>query len=91
MVAGGAYTVVYSELWHARKHSKDDEPFHQYQFAGTVIVGTIIGGAFARSGTTVTVETVSTALTANVGVIALTEPLLKIVFEKAGQFPNDAG
>lgn len=91
VLAGAGSAAIYSLLWYARKRRKSDEPFNKYKFAGTIVVGAIVGGGFALTGTPITVETISAALTANIGVISVLEPVLKIVFNEAGIFANYSG
>lgn len=91
IVGGAGFAAIYSILWYARNKAKSDEPFNRYKFAGTVLVGALIGAGFAISGTPITPETISTALTAHIGVIALLEPVLKIIFSEFDLFQNYAG
>jgi hypothetical protein len=91
VIAGAGSAAIYSLLWYARKKRKSDEPFNRFKFAGTIIVGAFVGGGFALSGTPITAETISAVLTANVGIISLLEPVLKIIFNETGIFENYSG
>lgn len=84
VIAGG----VYGLLWFARrKYGKGQDPekmeFNPYKLTGTLIVAAIIGGAAGAQGAVVTYENVVNQLVSYAGVIALIEPILKVVYERS--------
>lgn len=79
LTAGG-----YATLWYFRKRRKNGEEFNHAKFAGTVLVGIIVGAGYGLSGQPVTEETIFTAMVANAGIIALVEPVLKWLLLELG-------
>lgn len=77
VLTGAAVAAVYAALMYARRRRHGAESFHRLKFAATVVVGAVWGGVVATTGQPVTPETTAQALTTYVGVIVLTEELLK--------------
>lgn len=90
-LVGAAAAAIYAALWYLRKRENNGEDFNRIKFASTVLVGAVVGLIFGLSGMDVTQETILAAMAANAGVVALVEPVLKMLFHRLGVAEQYAG
>lgn len=85
-VVGGIGGAIYGSLWFLRKHRKNGEPLNRAKLTGTILLSAGIGASLALSGAEVTPENIVAGVTANIGLLAVIEPVLKELFREVGIF-----
>lgn len=79
---GMMLAAVYSVVFYSKKRANETnfEDFNTSKFMATVVVGAIVGAGFAMLGLEVSADTIELTLASYVGVIAIVESLLKVVW-----------
>jgi len=72
--------IVYAVVAYAKTQK---EEFDALKFSATIIVGAIVGFAFAITDTPIAQASIETQLVAYVGVIVIVENVLKAVYRKS--------